>query len=66
MVPIGRGQHELIIGNRQTGNTTVAIDTILNQKHWNNSKDKGEEAVLCLCRRCTTIVQLVNFFVSIP
>ena len=32
MVPIGRGQRELIIGDRQTGKTTVAIDTILNQK----------------------------------
>jgi F-type H+-transporting ATPase subunit alpha len=33
MIPIGRGQRELIIGDRQTGKTTVAIDTILNQKH---------------------------------
>src|ERR1043166_7179364 len=32
MIPIGRGQRELIIGDRQTGKTTVAIDTILNQK----------------------------------
>src|SRR5699024_4249384 len=32
LVPIGRGQRELIIGDRQTGKTTVAIDTILNQK----------------------------------
>ena len=32
MVPIGRGQRELIIGDRQTGKTTIAIDTILNQK----------------------------------
>ena len=32
MVPIGRGQRELIIGDRQTGKTAVAIDTILNQK----------------------------------
>ncbi|MEC7030205.1 MAG: F0F1 ATP synthase subunit alpha [Pseudomonadota bacterium] len=33
MTPIGRGQRELIIGDRQTGKTTIAIDTILNQKH---------------------------------
>jgi F0F1-type ATP synthase alpha subunit len=32
MIPIGRGQRELIIGDRQTGKTAVAIDTILNQK----------------------------------
>jgi len=38
MIPIGRGQRELIIGDRGTGKTTVAIDTILNQK--NESKDK--------------------------
>ena len=33
MTPIGRGQRELIIGDRQTGKTTIAIDTIINQKH---------------------------------
>ena len=33
LVPIGRGQRELIIGDRQTGKTTIAIDTIINQKH---------------------------------
>ena len=32
MVPIGRGQRELIIGDRQTGKTSVAIDTIINQR----------------------------------
>src|SRR4029079_18219203 len=35
LVPIGRGQRELIIGDRQTGKTTVAIDTIINQKEEN-------------------------------
>jgi len=35
MIPIGRGQRELIIGDRQTGKTAVAIDTIINQKHTN-------------------------------
>ena len=33
MIPVGRGQRELIIGDRQTGKTTVAIDTIINQKN---------------------------------
>ncbi len=35
MVPIGRGQRELIIGDRQTGKTAIAIDTIINQKGQN-------------------------------
>jgi len=36
LVPIGRGQRELIIGDRQTGKTAIALDTILNQKQFNN------------------------------
>jgi len=44
MIPIGRGQRELIIGDRQTGKTTVAIDTIINQKEF---FDKGEP-VFCI------------------
>src|SRR5699024_1476255 len=39
LVPIGRGQRELIIGDRQTGKTTLAVDTILNQK---------EEDIICI------------------
>lgn len=38
MIPIGRGQRELIIGDRQTGKTTIAIDTIINQKYEPNEK----------------------------
>ena len=41
MFPIGRGQRELIIGDRQTGKTSIALDTILNQK--------GKRCNLCLC-----------------
>ncbi len=44
MIPIGRGQRELIIGDRQTGKTTIAIDTILNQKEF---YDKGK-TVYCI------------------
>ena len=44
MIPVGRGQRELIIGDRQTGKTAVAIDTIINQKEF---YDKGEP-VLCI------------------
>ncbi|CAK9102649.1 ATP synthase subunit alpha [Durusdinium trenchii] len=41
LIPIGRGQRELIIGDRQTGKTAIAIDTILNQKAINSSPDKS-------------------------
>lgn len=44
MIPIGRGQRELIIGDRQTGKTTIAVDTIINQKEF---YDKGEP-VYCI------------------
>ena len=42
LVPIGRGQRELIIGDRQTGKTAIAIDTILNQKFLNGAVDEEE------------------------
>ena len=55
MVPIGRGQRELIIGDRQTGKTAVALDTILNQK---------ETGVICIYnaigQKQSTIAQLVR------
>ena len=44
MIPIGRGQRELIIGDRQTGKTAIAIDTIINQK---SEYDKGKP-VYCI------------------
>ena len=44
MIPVGRGQRELIIGDRQTGKTTIAIDTIINQKEFH---DRGE-TVFCI------------------
>lgn len=44
MIPLGRGQRELVIGDRQTGKTTVCIDTILNQKEFYDS----EEPVYCI------------------
>merc|ERR1712031_116679 len=42
LVPVGRGQRELIIGDRQTGKTAVAIDTIINQKFINAEGDKSK------------------------
>lgn len=63
MVPIGRGQRELIIGDRQTGKTTVAIDTILNQRRWNEGKDE-EKKLYCVYvavgQKRSTIAQLVK------
>lgn len=44
LIPIGRGQRELIIGDRQTGKTSVAVDTIINQKHTQDS----DKPVLCI------------------
>lgn len=50
MIPIGRGQRELIIGDRQTGKTAVAIDTIINQKytHTPEAKARGVQPVYCI------------------
>jgi F-type H+/Na+-transporting ATPase subunit alpha len=46
MIPIGRGQRELIIGDRQTGKTAVALDTILNQKVYNDAAGSDESKKL--------------------
>jgi F-type H+-transporting ATPase subunit alpha len=46
MIPIGRGQRELIIGDRQTGKTAVALDTILNQKVYNDAAGDDESKKL--------------------
>ncbi|KAF8493651.1 P-loop containing nucleoside triphosphate hydrolase protein [Russula emetica] len=63
MVPIGHGQRELIIGDRQTGKTAVAIDTILNQRRWNEGKDE-EKKLYCVYiavgQKRYTIAQLVK------
>ena len=60
MIPIGRGQRELIIGDRQTGKTAVAIDAILNQREY---YDKGEP-VFCIYvaigQKASTVAQIVN------
>lgn len=60
MIPIGRGQRELIIGDRQTGKTAVAIDTILNQKEF---YDRGEP-VYCIYvaigQKGSTVAQIMN------
>ncbi|HOJ04201.1 MAG TPA: F0F1 ATP synthase subunit alpha [Bacteroidota bacterium] len=50
MIPIGRGQRELIIGDRQTGKTAIALDTIINQKytHTEEAKRRGVNPVFCI------------------
>ena len=50
LIPVGRGQRELIIGDRQTGKTAIALDTILNQKPLNQGDDESAEALLRLRR----------------
>ncbi|MFI5252369.1 MAG: F0F1 ATP synthase subunit alpha [Bacteroidota bacterium] len=65
MIPIGRGQRELIIGDRQTGKTAVAIDTIINQKytHGELAKKRGVEPVYCIYvaigQKGSTVAQVV-------
>ncbi len=48
LIPIGKGQRELIIGDRQTGKTTIAIDTIINQKYYNNKAKTDKEKLFCI------------------
>ena len=50
LIPIGRGQRELIIGDRQTGKTAIALDTILNQKSINETQRREPQALLRLRR----------------
>lgn len=63
MVPIGRGQRELIIGDRQTGKTAVALDAILNQKRWNNTSDETKKLYciyVAVGQKRSTVAQLVK------
>ncbi len=64
MIPIGRGQRELIIGDRQTGKTALLIDTILNQKTTGGGDPKNPAQVLCVYvamgQKQSTVVDLVG------
>lgn len=64
LVPIGRGQRELIIGDRQTGKTAIAIDTILNQKQLNSKATSESETLYCVYvaigQKRSTVAQLVQ------
>jgi len=65
MIPIGRGQRELIIGDRQTGKTAVALDTILNQRTYNEAAGDDESKKLycvyvAIGQKRSTVAQLVK------
>ncbi|RVV96959.1 F0F1 ATP synthase subunit alpha [Mesobaculum littorinae] len=62
MIPIGRGQRELIIGDRQTGKTAVALDTVLNQKSYNDAATDEGDKLYCIYvaigQKRSTVAQL--------
>ncbi|MFP4369023.1 MAG: F0F1 ATP synthase subunit alpha [Candidatus Kapaibacterium sp.] len=66
LIPIGRGQRELIIGDRQTGKTAIAVDTIINQKftHTEEAKEQGIDPVYCIYvavgQKGSTVANVVN------
>ena len=63
LIPIGRGQRELIIGDRQTGKTAVAVDTILNQKEINSSGDESEKLYciyVAIGKKRSSVAQIVK------
>ena len=63
LVPVGRGQRELIIGDRQTGKTAVAIDTFINQKHVNAGDDENKKLYciyVAIGQKRSTVAQIVK------
>jgi len=63
LIPVGRGQRELIIGDRQTGKTAVAIDTIINQKEINKSENEKEKLYciyVAIGQKRSTVAQIVK------
>ena len=63
LIPIGRGQRELIIGDRQTGKTAVAVDTIINQKAINESSDEKKKlycVYVAIGQKRSTVAQIVK------
>ena len=63
LIPIGRGQRELIIGDRQTGKTAIAIDTILNQKAINDGDDESAKlycVYVAIGQKRSTVAQIVK------
>ena len=64
LIPIGRGQRELIIGDRQTGKTAIILDTIINQKHINEQAKSEKEKMYCIYvaigQKRSTVAQVVK------
>ena len=63
LIPIGRGQRELIIGDRQTGKTAVAVDTIINQKKINETDDEKKKlycVYVAIGQKRSTVAQIVK------
>ncbi|WP_262147878.1 F0F1 ATP synthase subunit alpha [Chryseobacterium foetidum] len=60
MIPVGRGQRELIIGDRQTGKTTVAIDTIINQKEFFDAGQPVYCIYVAIGQKASTVAQIVK------
>ena len=63
LIPIGRGQRELIIGDRQTGKTAIAIDTIINQKEINKSNDENKKLYciyVAIGQKRSSVAQIVK------
>ena len=63
LIPVGRGQRELIIGDRQTGKTAVAIDTIINQREINESKDEKKKlycVYVAIGQKRSTVAQITK------
>ena len=63
LIPIGRGQRELIIGDRQTGKTAVIVDTIINQKKINSGKDESKKLYciyVSIGQKRSTVAQIVK------
>ena len=60
MIPIGRGQRELIIGDRQTGKTAVAIDAIINQKYTHNTNNPVYCIYVAIGQKASTVAALVK------
>jgi len=59
MIPIGRGQRELIIGDRQTGKTAVAIDAIINQKHTHETENPVYCIYVAIGQKASTVAAIV-------
>ena len=64
LIPIGRGQRELIIGDRQTGKTAIILDTIINQKHINDAAKSDKDKLFCIYvaigQKRSTVAQVVK------